>query len=96
LINSKKLNNYISVNKSIQRDYLFVNDVAKKIIFVALKKKSFGLLNLCSGKSIKLKKLIELLIIKYKIKPLVKFNNYNVPKYEPVKFYGSNKKFLNI
>lgn len=96
LINSKKLNNYISVNKSIQRDYLFVNDVAKKIIFVALKNKSFGLLNLCSGKSIKLKKLIELLIIKYKIKPLVKFNNYNVPKYEPVKFYGSNKKFLNI
>jgi dTDP-6-deoxy-L-talose 4-dehydrogenase (NAD+) len=96
LINSRVLNNYISVNKSIQRDYLSVNDVAKRIIFVALKKKNFGLLNICSGKSITLKKLIKILKRKYNIKPLVKFNKFNIPKYEAVKFCGNNKKFLQI
>ena len=41
------------------RDYLLVTDVAKHLVSLALQAKDFGVVNICSGKLVSVRKLID-------------------------------------
>jgi nucleoside-diphosphate-sugar epimerase len=96
IINSKRHKKYILLNKNIKRDFLDVNEVANRIILLALKKKNFGIVNICSGKEFSLKSLVKILKSKYKVQPLVKYKNIKNRIYEPNNFYGDTNKFNKI
>lgn len=78
------------------RDYIHVKDLAKNIVFIALKKKQFGIINLCSGNPIKIKNIVNDWKNKFKMKINFKFNYFEMPRYESIKFWGCNKKLKKI
>jgi nucleoside-diphosphate-sugar epimerase len=96
LINSKQKKQTIILNNRIQRDYVDINFVTKVFVQILLKNKGFGVVNLCSGKKIFLKDLVKTLRRKFKIKPLVKYQNTKQRKFEPESFYGCNYKLKKI
>lgn len=70
------------------RDYLPIETVANQIVNQALSKKNLGIINICSGKPISVKNLVE---------SWIKENNWNIelnlgyypyPDYEPMEFWG--------
>ena len=73
------------------RDYIHIKDLAKNIVFIALKKKQFGIVNLCSGKPIKIKNLVNQWKRRYNWNINFKFNHFEIPKHESGKFWGCNK-----
>ena len=86
----------IIVNSLIKRDFLSVKNIAKYISLLALKRENLGIVNLCSGKSISLKSLINILTKEYKIKPIVKYEHIKLRNYESNNFYGNNSKLTEI
>jgi dTDP-6-deoxy-L-talose 4-dehydrogenase (NAD+) len=96
LIDSSKKKKTLIVNNFIKRDFLSVKKIAKYIYLLSIKKKNLGLVNLCSGKSISLKSLINILIKKYKIRPIVKYKNTKLRSHESNNFYGNNSKLSLI
>jgi dTDP-6-deoxy-L-talose 4-dehydrogenase (NAD+) len=96
LIDSSKKKKIIIVNSSIKRDFLSVKNIAKYISLLALKRENLGIVNLCSGKSITLKSLINILNKEYKIKPIVKYEQIKLRNYESNNFYGNNSKLTEI
>ena len=97
---NKKLNQKIQEFKMSSgeqfRDYIHVKDLAKNIVFIALKKKQFGIVNLCSGKPIKIKNLVNQWKRRYNWNINFKFNHFEIPKHESGKFWGCNKKLKKI
>ena len=80
------------------RDYLQVKEVAQKIVLLALKQKNIGSINICSGKPISVRNLVENWINEgpYLIKPKLGF--YPYPDYEPMAFWGDRSRldhFIN-
>jgi len=78
------------------RDYLPVEDLARYIVGISLQKKIFGTINCCSGNPISIRNLLE-----YRLKELNKnivLNKgyYNYPDYEPMAFWGDNRKMNKI
>ncbi len=75
------------------RDYLPVKEVAEKLVLLALKKKNIGTINVCSGKPMSVRKLVEKWIQEghYSIQPKLGF--YPYPEYEPMAFWGDRSRF---
>jgi dTDP-6-deoxy-L-talose 4-dehydrogenase (NAD+) len=96
LIKSSKNKETVFLNSKIKRDYMSVNDVAKIIARISIKNKNLGVINICSGKPIKLKELVKIVKKKYNIKPKVSYNNVEQRIYEAQSFYGCNKKLNKI
>ncbi len=78
------------------RDYLPVEKVAEYIVRIALQNNVTGIINCCSGKPITVKQFVE---------DYLKTNNKNIslnlgyypyPDYEPMYFWGDNKKLKTI
>jgi len=78
------------------RDYLHVSEVSKNIIIFALQKKIEGLVNCCSNKPITIKELVLDYLDKRHKKIELNFGYYPYTDYEPMKFWGSNKKLKSI
>src|ERR1051326_3786988 len=78
------------------RDYLPVIDVAKTLAILALNKADIGVVNLCSGKPISVRKLVEGWIEEngWQIKP--NLGHYSYPDYEPLAFWGARRKLDNF
>jgi nucleoside-diphosphate-sugar epimerase len=78
------------------RDYLPVQDVAMNIVKIALQSKISGIINNCSGKPVKVVEFIEKYLRKNKknIKLNLGYYPYNI--YEPMSFWGNNKKLKKI
>lgn len=74
------------------RDYLPVSDVAEQIVSLALIPKDRGVLNICSGKPVPIRGLVESWIREYgwSIKPNLGY--YPYPDYEPMAFWGKSTK----
>lgn len=89
-------NDYKTRDGTCIRDYIHVKDLAKNIVAIALKKRNFGVINVCSGKPVQIKKLVKKWKIKYKLKINLKFNRLSIPNYESIKFWGSDKKLKKI
>ena len=92
---SKKNREKIKVSGNKIRDYLHINQISKIITSLTLKKNNFGLVNICSGKGISLKRLIKNICKLENIKPNVKYIKEIKKSIEPEKFWGCNKKLKN-
>ena len=70
------------------RDYLHVNEVAKRIADVALDNQKNGIYNICSGKPISIKKLVENYLKENNKSIKLNLGYYPYPDYEPMAFWG--------
>ena len=78
------------------RDYLHVDELSKKIISISFLKKNLGIINVCSGKPISIKKLVLQWKKRFKWDIEFSFGSKEQKKYEPLSFWGSTKKFKNV
>ena len=80
------------------RDYLHVSDVAKYIVMMALNKADIGVVNICSGKPISVRSLVEGWIKENGWKIKLNLGYFTYPDYEPMAFWGDRSRldrFLN-
>jgi dTDP-6-deoxy-L-talose 4-dehydrogenase (NAD+) len=78
------------------RDYLPIEDVAKHIIAIALQDNIQGIINCCSGIPISVRNLVENFLALQSEKITLNLGYYPYPDYEPMAFWGNNKKLNNI
>ncbi len=72
------------------RDYLPVEKVAKSIVEKSLNIKNTKIINICSGKPISVRNLVEKWISENKWNIELNLGFYPYPDYEPFAFWGSN------
>lgn len=70
------------------RDYLPVSEVAKLIARIALNKRGTGTINLCSGKPISVRRLVEQWIESSKRQITLNMGHYPYSEHEPLAFWG--------
>jgi nucleoside-diphosphate-sugar epimerase len=78
------------------RDYLSVIDVAKTLVMLGLNRADIGVLNLCSGKPISVRKLVEDWIEENGWQIKLNLGHYSYPDYEPLAFWGDRGKLDNF
>jgi dTDP-6-deoxy-L-talose 4-dehydrogenase (NAD+) len=78
------------------RDYLPVIDVAKNLVTLALNRADIGVLNLCSGKPISVRKLVEDWIDENNWNINLNLGHYPYTDYEPLAFWGDRRKLDNF
>jgi dTDP-6-deoxy-L-talose 4-dehydrogenase (NAD+) len=74
------------------RDYLPITDVAKDIVFLAMTCRDNGIVNICSGKPISVRKLVEGWINENNWSIDLNLGHYSYPDYEPMAFWGNREK----
>jgi len=74
------------------RDYLPVQKVAKYIVDLAMTKENHGVVNICSGKPISVRKLVENWIKENGWSIDINLGYYPYPDYEPMAFWGDRKR----
>ena len=74
------------------RDYLPVQQVAKYLVALAMTKKDHGIVNVCSGKPISVRKLVENWIKENGWSIDINLGYYPYPDYETMAFWGDRQK----
>lgn len=74
------------------RDYLPVAAVARKIVALTLLRRDVGVVNVCSGQPISIRRLVESWILDNDWKIDLDLGRYPYPDYEPHAFWGDNAK----
>jgi nucleoside-diphosphate-sugar epimerase len=74
------------------RDYLHISEVARKIACLAMIRRNVGTINICSGKPISVRRLVEQWINENEWKIGLKLGHYPYPDYEPMAFWGDASK----
>jgi nucleoside-diphosphate-sugar epimerase len=74
------------------RDYISVTEVAKHLISLSIKKQNGGIINICSGKPISVRKLVEEWIEINGWSINLNLGHYPYPNYEPMAFWGNCQK----
>lgn len=75
------------------RDYLPVEEVARKIVLLARHPECEGIINCCSGRPVSVRRLVEEHIAFRGAEIELEFGYYPYPEYEPMAFWGDGKKF---
>lgn len=78
------------------RDYLPVSEAAKYICDIAIQSASEGIINCCSGNPISVGELVRSYLANNKKSIELNFGFYPYPDYEPMAFWGDNKKLQSI
>jgi len=78
------------------RDYLSVEQVADYIVSLAACKMSAGVVNVCAGKPISVRRLVEQWIHEYGWKIHLNLGHYPYPDYEPMAFWGDAARLTNL
>jgi dTDP-6-deoxy-L-talose 4-dehydrogenase (NAD+) len=78
------------------RDYLPVEKVAEYIVWIALQKTTEGIINCCSGSPVSIKQLVENHLHQKHTTIKLNLGYYPYPVYEPMAFWGDNKKLKSI
>lgn len=78
------------------RDYLPVEKAAKYIVAAALQDAVTGTINCCSGVPVKIIDLVKEYLAKKKKQIKLNTGYYPYPDYEPMEFWGDNKKLQTI
>lgn len=78
------------------RDYLPVEKIARLITLLAMRKTNDGIVNVCSGKPVSVRSLVESWIRVNHLDIKLNFGYYNYPNYEPMAFWGSKKRLDTI
>lgn len=76
------------------RDYLPVEEVARRLVSLLEHPECEGIVNICSGSPISVRRLVEQHIEKNKAQIKLNLGCYPYPDYEPMTFWGSTEKFL--
>jgi nucleoside-diphosphate-sugar epimerase len=79
-----------------KRDYVDVVKFSKYVVKLIKLNKSFGIVNIASGKGTSIKKVVTNWKKKYKWNINFVFGSLNVPQYEPKNFWGCNNKLKKI
>lgn len=74
------------------RDYLPVTEVAKNLVALALNARDNGIVNVCSGKPISVRRLVEECIQENGWTMGLNLNQYPYPEHEPMAFWGDRSK----
>ena len=74
------------------RDFLPVEEVAKRLVNIALKIPNTGVVNICSGNPISVKGLVEGWLSEYDWNIDIEYGVYAIPDYEPLAFWGVDEK----
>jgi nucleoside-diphosphate-sugar epimerase len=74
------------------RDYISVTEVAKHLVSLATRMRNDGIINVCSGKPISIRKLVEHWIEKNNWSIDLNLGYYPYPAYEPMAFWGNRNK----
>jgi nucleoside-diphosphate-sugar epimerase len=74
------------------RDYLYIDDVVIYLCKIATSKNEIGLINVCSGRPIKLKEIVKQWVLKYDLEVDINLGYYDYAKDEPFSFWGSVSK----
>jgi nucleoside-diphosphate-sugar epimerase len=74
------------------RDYLPVADVAKSIVSLAMSAFDHGIVNICSGKPVSVRKMVETWIGENGWDIELNLGHYPYPTYEPMAFWGDRHK----
>jgi nucleoside-diphosphate-sugar epimerase len=78
------------------RDYMPVTEVAAALVNLALRQKDIGVVNVCSGKPISVRKLVEGWIREHDWTINLNLGRYPYPDYEPMAFWGEYQKLEKI
>lgn len=70
------------------RDYLPVEEVARQIVRLAMEQRDIGAVNICSGKPISVRRLVEQWLGENNWEIELNFGYYPYPDYEPMAFWG--------
>lgn len=73
------------------RDYLPVEEVARNIAKLALARRDIGATNICSGKPISVRRLVEQWLLENNWKIELNLGYYPYPDYEPMAFWGEDQ-----
>ncbi|MEO6230446.1 MAG: NAD-dependent epimerase/dehydratase family protein [Ferruginibacter sp.] len=79
-----------------QRDFLPVNEVAKNIIKIALQNEVRGIINCCSGQPITVEVFVKNYVATIDKHIQLNFGYYPYTDYEPMHFWGDNRKLKSI
>lgn len=79
-----------------QRDYLPVEKVVENIIKIAIQNKVLGVVNCCSGEPISVKQFVINYLKQKKSTIQLNLGYYPYSDYEPMHFWGDNKKLKKI
>jgi len=77
------------------RDYLHVSKVAEYLVTLALMQKDTGLINVCSGNPQSVRNFVENFLLENKYKMELNLGHYPYLDYEPMAFWGCNRKLLS-
>lgn len=78
------------------RDYLPVTDVARFLVKMALNHPNSGTVNVCAGKPISVRRLVESWIQENNWNIALNLGHFPYPNYEPMAFWGNNTKLHSI
>jgi nucleoside-diphosphate-sugar epimerase len=78
------------------RDYLSVDDTARYIVSLALTKKDIGVVNVCSGIPVSVRRLVEGYVKENGWNISLNFGHHPYPDYEPMAFWGDPQKLLSF
>ena len=74
------------------RDFLPVTDVAASLVALAVRKADIGIVNVCSGRPISVRTLVETWLHENDWKIDLNLGHYPYPDYEPMAFWGCRSK----
>lgn len=74
------------------RDFLPVKDVAASLVALALRRADIGTVNVCSGKPVSVRSLVERWLQEYGWNMDLDLGYYDYPDYEPMVFWGDRSK----
>lgn len=78
------------------RDFLPVEEVARRIVILALSGADYGIVNVCSGKPISIRNLVQQWIEENGWQIELNPGYYPYPDYEPMEFWGNSKRINSI
>lgn len=78
------------------RDYLPVTTASRHLVSLALAEKDIGIVNICSGIPISVRKLVEGWIEESGWSIKLNLGHYPYPDYEPIAFWGDSQKISSI
>lgn len=71
------------------RDYLPVEEVARRLVILAEHPECEGIINCCSGTPISVRRLVEQRMVEHGVKMVLNLGHYPYPDYEPMAFWGN-------
>lgn len=78
------------------RDYLPVDEVARLIVELAIRKSDAGVVNVCAGKPISVRRLVEGWLAEHRWAIQLNLGHYPYPDYEPMAFWGDRRRLDSI